>query len=112
VFYESSWTSETLSRFHAKIEARRGGGGGSSRHAAANCRQDVSVNDGVRRVYLDLLAEQAGRNKLRVVAFCLMINRVHLVMVLESEAPANTFRHARGRGALRPATPIFDANFC
>jgi putative transposase len=63
-----------------------------------NGRQDVFVNDGVRRVYLDLLAEHAGKNQLGVVAYCLMTNHVHLVVVPESERSlANTFRHAHGR---------------
>ena len=46
-----------------------------------NARQDVFVNDGLRRVYLDLLAEHAGKNSLRVAAYCLMTNHVHLVVV-------------------------------
>ncbi|MGA3096499.1 MAG: transposase [Bryobacteraceae bacterium] len=73
---------------------------GAAHHVTqrGNSRQDVFVNDGVRRAYLDLLAEHAGRNKLRVVAYCLMTNHVHLVVVPESERSlANTFRHAHGR---------------
>jgi hypothetical protein len=37
-----------------------------------NGRQDVFVNDGLRRVYLDPLAEHAARSNLRVAAYCLM----------------------------------------
>src|ERR1035437_243594 len=63
-----------------------------------NARQDVFVNDGLRRIYLNLLAEHAGKNSLRVVAYCLMTNHVHLVVVPESlRSLANTFRHAHAR---------------
>ena len=63
-----------------------------------NDRQDVFVSDGLRRVYLELLAEHAARNSLRIMAYCLMTNHVHLLAVPESERSlANTFRHAHAR---------------
>jgi putative transposase len=65
-----------------------------------NDRQDVFIDDSVRRTYLDLLAEHAGKNDLKVLAYCLMTNHVHLVVVPESEdSMANTFRHAHSRFA-------------
>jgi putative transposase len=73
---------------------------GASHHVTqrGNGRQEVFVNDGLRRVYLDLLTEHANKNSLRVVAYCLMTNHVHLVVVPESERSlANTFRHAHAR---------------
>jgi hypothetical protein len=50
-----------------------------------NGRQDVFLIDGLRRVYLELLAEHAARYGLRVLAHCLITNHVHLVAVPESE---------------------------
>jgi putative transposase len=73
---------------------------GAAHHVTqrGNGRQDVFVNDGLRRMYLDLRAGHAGRNKLRVVVYCLMTNHAHLVVVPESERSlANTCRHAHGR---------------
>lgn len=73
---------------------------GAAHHVTqrGNGRQDVFVNDGLRRVYLDLLAEHAARNGVHVAAYCLMTNHVHLVVVPESERSlANMFRHAHGR---------------
>ena len=65
-----------------------------------NSRQDVFVNDGLRRVYLELLAEHAARNRLSVLAYCLMTNHLHLVVLPELErSMANTFRHAHSRFA-------------
>lgn len=63
-----------------------------------NDRQDVFLSDGLRNVYLELLAEHAGNNRLRVLAYCLMTNHVHLVVIPETESSlANTFRHAHAR---------------
>jgi putative transposase len=63
-----------------------------------NARQDVFLDGGLCCVYLELLAEHAGRNRLRVLAYCLMTNHVHLVVVPETERSlANTFRHAHAR---------------
>ena len=65
-----------------------------------NARQDVFVSDPLRRAYLELLREHAGRNQLRILAYCLMTNHLHLVVVLEAgKAMANAFRHAHARFA-------------
>ncbi len=52
------------------------------------------MQDGLRRVYLELLAEHAGRNGLHVLAYCLMTNHVHLVVLPEWE-DSLTFRASR-----------------
>jgi putative transposase len=63
-----------------------------------NARQDVFLTDPIRRAYLQLLAEHAAASRLRILAYCLMTNHVHLVATPETEnAMANTFRHAHGR---------------
>lgn len=65
-----------------------------------NGRQDLFVDDRLCSVYLGLLAEHARNNNLRVVAFCIMTNHVHLVVVPEAEhSLANTFRHTHARFA-------------
>ena len=63
-----------------------------------NARQDVFTTDALRRAYLQLLSEHAAANRLRLLAYCLMTNHVHIVAVPEADsAMANTFRHAHGR---------------
>ena len=44
-----------------------------------NNRQDVFFVDDDRRVYLEILAEQAERFGLKIEAYCLMSNHVHLI---------------------------------
>ena len=46
-----------------------------------NNRQDVFFGDDDRRVYLELLQEQAGLYGLEVLAYCLMGNHVHVVAI-------------------------------
>ncbi len=73
---------------------------GSPHHTTqrGNGRQEVFLHDGLRRVYLDLLGEHAARNQLRILAYCLMSNHVHVVAVPESDRSlANAFRHAHAR---------------
>ncbi len=63
-----------------------------------NARQDVFTADALRRAYLELLAEHAAANRLRILAYCLMTNHVHIVALPETESSmANAFRHAHGR---------------
>ncbi len=50
-----------------------------------NNRQDVFFVDDDRRVYLELLAEQADQCGLAIEGYCLMSNHVHLVAVPQSE---------------------------
>ena len=71
-----------------------------------NARQDIFVTDALRRLYLGLIAEHAQRNHLRVLAFCLMSNHVHLVVWPETEdSMANTFLATRTRGSRNTGTP-------
>jgi putative transposase len=44
-----------------------------------NNRQPVFFVDDDRRVYLELLAEEAGKHKLEILGYCLMDNHVHVV---------------------------------
>ena len=46
-----------------------------------NNRQDVFFVDDDRRVYLELLREQAEKYGLEVVGYCLMSNHVHLIAI-------------------------------
>ena len=46
-----------------------------------NNRQDVFFTDDDRELYLRLLAEQTQLHRVRLVAWCLMTNHVHLVLV-------------------------------
>jgi putative transposase len=63
-----------------------------------NARQDVFVKDSLRRAYLELLAEHANANQLRIISYCVMTNHVHVVAIPETDASmANAFRHAHGR---------------
>jgi len=50
-----------------------------------NNRQDVFFVDDDRRVYLELLQEQAAKYGLEVWAYCLMSNHVHLVATPQAE---------------------------
>ncbi len=50
-----------------------------------NNRQDVFFVDDDRRVYVELLREQAGKYGLEVLAYCLMSNHVHLVAIPHAE---------------------------
>ena len=50
-----------------------------------NNRQDVFFVDDDRRVYLDLLHEQAGKYDLEVSGYCLMSNHVHLIAIPHAE---------------------------
>jgi len=50
-----------------------------------NNRQDVFFVDDDRRVYLELLKQQADKYCLEIVGYCLMSNHVHLVAIPRSE---------------------------
>jgi putative transposase len=50
-----------------------------------NNRQDIFFVDDDRRVYLDLLHEQAGKYGLDVSGYCLMSNHVHLIATPHAE---------------------------
>jgi len=63
-----------------------------------NNRQDVFFVDDDRRVYLSFLREQGARHGLRIHAYCLMTNHVHLVVVPERE---ESLARAIGRAHFR-----------
>jgi putative transposase len=63
-----------------------------------NNRQEVFFVDDDRRVYLDLLKQQAGKYSLEVVGYCLMSNHVHLVAIPHAE---NSLSRAIGRTHFR-----------
>jgi len=44
-------------------------------------RMDVFFSDEDRTTYLDLLAKQGGRYGIQFLAWCLMTNHVHLIVV-------------------------------
>jgi len=50
-----------------------------------NNRQDVFFVDDDRRVYLELLKEQAERYALEIIGYCLMSNHVHIVAIPQEE---------------------------
>ncbi len=50
-----------------------------------NNRQDVFLVDDDRGVYLQMLAEEAGKYKLEVLGYCLMTNHVHVVAIPREE---------------------------
>ena len=65
-----------------------------------NGRRDVFLTDALRQTYLSLLREQAEHYHLRILAYCLMTNHVHVVALpLTDNAMAGTLRHAHGRFA-------------
>jgi putative transposase len=49
-----------------------------------NNRQDVFFTDADRRVYLETLKDRAGRYGVKILAYCLVNNHVHLVAVPRS----------------------------
>lgn len=63
-----------------------------------NNRQGVFFVDDDRRVYLELLAEQADKYGLEIVGYCLMPNHVHLVAVPKA---AESLAKAVGRTHFR-----------
>ena len=50
-----------------------------------NNRQDVFFVDDDRRVYLEMLQEQAGKYGLELSGYCLMSNHVHLIATPHTE---------------------------
>ncbi|NLH42349.1 MAG: transposase [Planctomycetes bacterium] len=50
-----------------------------------NNRQDVFFVDQDREVYLQILAEQAGKYGLEILGYCLMTNHVHVIAIPHAE---------------------------
>jgi putative transposase len=60
----------------------------------------VFFRDRDRRIYLRMLGVFASQARLRVLAYCLMTNHVHLVVIPEeSDSLATAFRRCHGRYA-------------
>jgi putative transposase len=59
---------------------------GRSHHVTqrGNRREPIFFEDGDQAIYLDLLREQTAKHEVQVLAYCLMPNHVHLILV-----PAN-----------------------
>jgi putative transposase len=65
-----------------------------------NGRRDVFLTNSLKRTYLDLLRQHASHCRLRILAYCLMTNHLHMVVIPETEqAMGRTLRHAHGRFA-------------
>ena len=63
-------------------------------------RQPVFTTDRSREVYLALLREHSRRHHLRILAYCLMTNHIHLVAIPEQEDSLHrTMRYVHGRFA-------------
>ena len=66
-----------------------------------NYRQQVFFTDVDRRFYLSALREEASAHGLRFLAYCLMTNHVHLVVVPATiDSLARTLRQVHSRYAL------------
>jgi REP-associated tyrosine transposase len=65
-----------------------------------NARQFILDGDVDRKVYLDLLRENADKHQASLVGYCLMSNHVHLVMVpRQADALAKALKNTHGRYA-------------
>jgi putative transposase len=65
-----------------------------------NQRRDIFVTEAFCRVYLGLLKRHAEYHQLRILAYCLMTNHLHLVAIPDTEpALGRTLRHVHGRFA-------------
>lgn len=65
-----------------------------------NQRRDVFLNDVLKQVYLDLLRQQASDYGLQILAYCLMTNHLHLVVIPGHERSlSGALRHTHGRFA-------------
>ena len=63
-------------------------------------RQTVFFARRDRRVYLDLLRDQASKTGVRILAYCLMNNHIHLIAIpCEEDALAVCLRRVHGRYA-------------
>jgi REP element-mobilizing transposase RayT len=65
-----------------------------------NARQAVFISAALCDAYLDVVKEHASRFGMRVLAYCLMTNHMHIVAIpLDEKSLAQTFRHANSRFA-------------
>jgi putative transposase len=59
-----------------------------------NHRQSVFLNDGERRVYLNILRRACLRHGMTIIGYCLMTNHVHLLVMPQAE---NSLAEGLGR---------------
>ena len=65
-----------------------------------NGRRDIFLDDRLKQIYLNVLADEARRFQLRILGYCIMTNHVHLIAIPETElAMAFTLRRAHGKFA-------------
>jgi hypothetical protein len=63
-----------------------------------NARRTIFFSDDNRRVYLDLLREEARHADLTILGYCLMSNHVHIIAIPHRlDSMATDFRHSHGR---------------
>ncbi|MEW6535165.1 MAG: transposase [Candidatus Auribacterota bacterium] len=63
-----------------------------------NYRQDVFFDDADRTLYLSFIQEYSQQNKLSVLAYCIMSNHVHFIVIPEEDTSlSNTFKLAHMR---------------
>lgn len=66
----------------------------------ATNREPVFTTDHSRQVYLSLLREHSHRHQLRILAYCLMTNHIHLLAIPEhDDSLSRTLRYVHGRFA-------------
>ena len=64
----------------------------------AKADREILNSDPLRRVYLQLLHQYATAGGMRLLAYCLMPDHVHLVVIPEhKDSLGNTFRQAHTR---------------
>ena len=60
-----------------------------------NYRQEIFFDNGDRQKYLSLLQAESTRYKLKLLAYCLMANHVHFIVVPErKDSMGNVFKYA------------------
>ncbi len=65
-----------------------------------NGKRDIFITDDLRQTYLDLLRQHSANYRLRILAYCLMTNHLHLVVIPQAEnSMSGALRHAHGRFA-------------
>ena len=103
-----------ISSEHGLTSSNRRSGAAASCQARGNRREAIFFEDGDHEVYLDLLAEQTLKAGVAVWAYCLIPNRVHLILkpghADDPSAPTTwAARSARLTGAPQTSSTPADA---
>jgi putative transposase len=65
-----------------------------------NYRQNIFKDDADRKIYLSLMKEMSDRYKLSILAYCLMSNHVHFIVVPEKkDSMGNVFKYVNTKYA-------------